>query len=65
MSQILKRNSLGLPELLEGLRKHESDRDHHHDGLGEQPHATLVELTGVHRRPPEREVAVPSTLLKR
>ena len=48
--------SLGLPELLEGLGEHESDCDHHHDCLREEPHAALVQLTSVHRRTPELEV---------
>ena len=49
-------DSLGLPELLERLREHESDCDHHHDGLGEEADAALVQLTSVHRRTPELQV---------
>ena len=49
-------DSLGLPELLERLREHEADGDHHHDGLGEEADAALVQLTSVHRRTPELQV---------
>ena len=59
-SEVPLTDSLGLPELLERLREHEADRDHHHDCLGEEAHAALVQLTSVHRRAPEVQLLLSS-----